>query len=371
MPSATTTCSGARAGHGRQHGDGQLVGAAPPGGGHGARDAGRGRRAGMGRPRLRDHRRPRASCRTRPRGAARPSASSAKGAAEPGRQRVRSRTPRISSSSARRCPALDGKAKTDGSAQFTLDVSLPGHADGADRAAAPLRRHREVRRRDGRPQVQGRDATSSGSVRRRRGGATSFWAARKGREALRVTWDESRAERRGSDDLYAEYRALASRPGKSARRDGDPAAAFGERPRSSRPIYEFPYLAHAPMEPLDAVIRVGPTAARSGPARRSRPSTSTRSRASSACPPARSHQHAARRRQLRPPRHAGRRRRRRGRRRRQGHRRRQARSSSCGRARTTSRAAGIARSTCTACAPGSTPAATSWPGSIASSASRS
>src|SRR5438093_176495 len=87
--------------------------------------------------------------------------------------------------------------------------------------------------------------------------APSFWAARKGREALRVTWDESRAERRGSDDLFASYRALAFGPGRPARREGDAAGALRRAAKVIEAIYEFPYLAHAPMEPLDAVVRVG------------------------------------------------------------------------------------------------------------------
>jgi isoquinoline 1-oxidoreductase beta subunit len=87
--------------------------------------------------------------------------------------------------------------------------------------------------------------------------ATSFWAARKGREALRVTWDESRAEMRGSEDLYRSYRALAGRPGRSVRRDGDAAGALRGAAKVIEAVYEFPYLAHAPMEPLDAVVRLG------------------------------------------------------------------------------------------------------------------
>ena len=87
--------------------------------------------------------------------------------------------------------------------------------------------------------------------------ATSIWAARKGRNALRVTWDESRAERRGSDDLFASYRALAVGPGRPARREGDAAGALRRAAKVIEAIYEFPYLAHAPMEPLDAVVRVG------------------------------------------------------------------------------------------------------------------
>src|SRR5207302_10707619 len=87
--------------------------------------------------------------------------------------------------------------------------------------------------------------------------ATKFWAARKGREALRVTWDESRAESRGSEDLFTAYRVLASRPAMPARRDGDAAAALAGAAKVIEAIYEFPYLAHAPMEPLDAVVRLG------------------------------------------------------------------------------------------------------------------
>jgi len=87
--------------------------------------------------------------------------------------------------------------------------------------------------------------------------ATGFWAARRGREALRVTWDESRAERRGSDDLYAAYRALAIRSGTPAKRLGDTAAALRGAAKVLEAVYEFPYLAHAPMEPLDAVVRIG------------------------------------------------------------------------------------------------------------------
>ena len=87
--------------------------------------------------------------------------------------------------------------------------------------------------------------------------ATSFWAARKGREALRATWDDSRAETRGTDELYAAYRVLAGRPGTVARREGDVDAALSGAARVIEATYEFPYLAHAPMEPLDAIVRIG------------------------------------------------------------------------------------------------------------------
>jgi isoquinoline 1-oxidoreductase beta subunit len=159
----------------------------------------------------------------------------------------------------KRVPRIDGAAKTDGSAKFTMDLSLPGMLTAVI-ARAP---------RFG-ATVKSFDATAA---RRVKGVthvvqvptgvavvATKFWAARKGREALRVMWDESRAESRGSEDLFKAYRVLASRPAMPARWDGDAAAALAGAAKVIEAVYEFPYLAHAPMEPLDAVVRLGPDA---------------------------------------------------------------------------------------------------------------
>jgi isoquinoline 1-oxidoreductase beta subunit len=151
---------------------------------------------------------------------------------------------------------VDGSAKTDGSAKFTADFSVPGMLTAL--IARPPRFGATVKSIDaiGTRRVKGVthvvQVPSGVAVV-----ATSFWAARKGREALRVTWDESRAERRGSDDLFAAYRALAGGPGRPARREGDAAGALRRAATVIEAIYEFPYLAHAPMEPLDAVVRVG------------------------------------------------------------------------------------------------------------------
>jgi isoquinoline 1-oxidoreductase beta subunit len=86
--------------------------------------------------------------------------------------------------------------------------------------------------------------------------ARGFWAAHQGREALRIEWDESGAERRSSLDLVAAYRELLSRPGAGARQDGDPERAISAAGTTLEAVYEFPYLAHAPMEPLDCVVRL-------------------------------------------------------------------------------------------------------------------
>jgi len=156
----------------------------------------------------------------------------------------------------KRPPRVDSKAKTDGSAQFTADFTVPGMLTAL--IARPPRFGATVKSFDA---TAARRVKGVTHVVRVPSGvvvvATGFWAARKGRDALRVTWDESRAERRSTDDLYAAYRTLAARPGKPARRDGDAATALRGAKTIVEAVYEFPYLAHATMEPLDAVIRIG------------------------------------------------------------------------------------------------------------------
>jgi len=89
--------------------------------------------------------------------------------------------------------------------------------------------------------------------------AEHMWAAIKGRDLVKVDWDESKAETRGSDAILAEYRALAAQAPKAvARNDGDAAAALGSAATVIEATYSFPYLAHAAMEPLNAVARGNP-----------------------------------------------------------------------------------------------------------------
>jgi isoquinoline 1-oxidoreductase subunit beta len=90
--------------------------------------------------------------------------------------------------------------------------------------------------------------------------ARDTWAAKKGREALAVTWDESAAESRGTSELMAEYKRLA-KSGEGALpavRHGDAAGALKGAKQVIDAEFEMPFLAHAPMEPLTAVCRLSP-----------------------------------------------------------------------------------------------------------------
>lgn len=89
--------------------------------------------------------------------------------------------------------------------------------------------------------------------------AENFWAAKTARDALTIAWDDSKAEKRSTADILAAFRA-ASSGGKSAAARG--AMPTGEGLKVVEAEYVFPYLAHAPMEPLDCVIEADENACR-------------------------------------------------------------------------------------------------------------
>jgi isoquinoline 1-oxidoreductase beta subunit len=151
---------------------------------------------------------------------------------------------------------LDSPAKTTGRQQFTLDVKLPGMLYAVIQRP-PLFGGK----------VKSFDATAAKQVKGvvdvveiPRGVAVvadSTWNAMQGRNALKVEWDDAAAEKRGTTELMAEYKKLAaSGEGAAvARNDGDAAAAMKSATKIVTSEFEFPYLAHAAMEPLDAVAR--------------------------------------------------------------------------------------------------------------------
>jgi isoquinoline 1-oxidoreductase beta subunit len=154
-----------------------------------------------------------------------------------------------------RLPRIDCKAKTLGTAVFASDFSLPGMLTAV--IARPPRFGAVVRGFD--PTAAKTVPGVTDVVQTPTGVAVvakSFSAARRGRNLLHIDWDESNAETRGTPELISEYRALLSQPGAIARRDGDCALAFSRAARTLTADFEYPYLAHAPMEPLSAVVRL-------------------------------------------------------------------------------------------------------------------
>jgi isoquinoline 1-oxidoreductase beta subunit len=162
----------------------------------------------------------------------------------------------------------DAQAKSDGTARYTQDVHLPNMLTAM--VAHP-------------PRFGATVASFDDAVARKVPGvvdvyqiptgvavvAQNTWAARQGRDALAVKWDDAKAEKRGSDQIRAEYTALAA--GKAPADDklkwqafdsrGDAGAAAGGT-AALETTYDFPYLAHATMEPLNCVAIVDGNKAR-------------------------------------------------------------------------------------------------------------
>ncbi len=149
----------------------------------------------------------------------------------------------------------DSARKANGTEQYTIDVKLPG-------MLTAVMIHPPVFG----GKVKSFDATEAKKlkgvvdvVETPRGIAVvgeHMWAALKGRDAVTVEWDDSSAEKRSTQQIMAEYRDLAGKPPAAmARNEGDVAAAFAKSAKVIEATFEFPYLAHAAMEPLNAVAR--------------------------------------------------------------------------------------------------------------------
>ncbi len=156
-----------------------------------------------------------------------------------------------------RLPRLDSASKTDGTAEFTLDVSRPGMLTAV--VAHPPKFGASVASFDAAGALDVPGVTDVVEIPRGVAViAESLWSALKGRDALEVQWAEDEAEQRSSETLFAEYEsAVASSDGLVARNDGNAEAALYSAPKAMSREFHLPYLAHATMEPMDCVVELG------------------------------------------------------------------------------------------------------------------
>jgi isoquinoline 1-oxidoreductase subunit beta len=155
---------------------------------------------------------------------------------------------------------VDSRAKSTGEAIFTQDLRLPGMLTAV--VAHPSRFGAKLKSFDGAKAqaIKGVKYVVAFETPARSGVAvlaTDFWAAKKGRDALIIEWNETAAFKGSTEQLFSDYRALAKTPGASAKKEGDVEQAFRDSARTLEATYEFPYLAHATMEPMNCVVRVG------------------------------------------------------------------------------------------------------------------
>jgi isoquinoline 1-oxidoreductase beta subunit len=164
---------------------------------------------------------------------------------------------------------VDIPGKVDGSAIFGLDVRRPGmlyaviarpphfggkalHVDDSDAKASP-----GVKAVFAVPAI---GFVSAISVNLNVAGgvavvADSTWNAMQGRKALNITWDKGRDE--STATLQAQFRAVAAGPASVVSVDrGTVDKVLTATPKTIEADYEFPFQAHATMEPMNTTVHV-------------------------------------------------------------------------------------------------------------------
>jgi isoquinoline 1-oxidoreductase subunit beta len=180
-------------------------------------------------------------------------------ARKPVPEKVRLKNPSQFRLIGKRVRRLDSQSKCDGSQKFGLDLDLPGmkiavvthppvfggRVKGIDdkeaRAIEGVRDVFEI------PLVNGSGVAIV---------ADKFWTAKQARDRLKIDWDLSGIEHADSAQLRTRYKDLAGTTGSIAVNRGD-EKEMDRIPAANRIVaeYEFPYLAHTPMEPLNTTIR--------------------------------------------------------------------------------------------------------------------
>lgn len=150
---------------------------------------------------------------------------------------------------------LDTPEKITGRAQFGMDVQFDGLLTAVV-ARAPVFGGK----------VKSFDATAAKAVPGVRDVvqvpsgvaviADHYWAAKLGRDALKVDWDLGPNAALDTAALRAEFAKLAGTPGPVAAQAGDAAAAMAKAAKTVEAEYAVPYLAHAPMEPLNCTVKI-------------------------------------------------------------------------------------------------------------------
>jgi isoquinoline 1-oxidoreductase beta subunit len=150
---------------------------------------------------------------------------------------------------------LDVPAKAEGTAQYGMDVKLPGMLTA----------------QVAHPPFGGKLARFDGAAAKQVPGVVDvveiptgvavvgehFWAAKQGRDALVTEWDGGAWSGLSTASIRAMCTQLVGK-GKQARKDGDPSGALRRARLRLDAVYEVPYLAHATMEPMNCTAHVRP-----------------------------------------------------------------------------------------------------------------
>jgi len=160
-------------------------------------------------------------------------------------------------------PRPDIPLKVSGSAEFGLDVKVPGMLY-ASVEHCPVFRGKVKSFDDTAAKAVPGVKSVIASERHIRNNklygvavvADSYYAALEGRKALKIDWDFGKYENANTQDLYKDMRELTKSEGKIAKQQGDFENAYRNASKKAEALYELPFAAHAPMEPQNAVAHV-------------------------------------------------------------------------------------------------------------------
>ncbi|WP_158741900.1 xanthine dehydrogenase family protein molybdopterin-binding subunit [Acidisphaera sp. L21] len=146
---------------------------------------------------------------------------------------------------------LDTPAKVNGTAQYGIDVRLPGLRI-ATLAASPVVGGKVAHVDDGEfKKLPGLQLVVLDDIVAVVG--PHFWAAKTGLDALDITWDGGPDGKIDSPQLWQALRETSAKPGALGTNKGDTTKAEGDRLDVA---YELPFLSHAPMEPQNFTVHV-------------------------------------------------------------------------------------------------------------------
>ncbi|WP_237457322.1 xanthine dehydrogenase family protein molybdopterin-binding subunit [Pseudomaricurvus sp. HS19] len=144
--------------------------------------------------------------------------------------------------------------KTTGQAQFTQDIQLPDMLTAviavSPKAGGVVHSFDASATRQVEGVVEVLQVPAGVAVL-----ARDYWSAQQGRKALKIEWDNSGAFTGSSASLLQSYHAELEKPGVVAAKAGDAEAGLSAAGAVIDAHYEFPYLAHAAMEPLNCVMQ--------------------------------------------------------------------------------------------------------------------
>ena len=150
---------------------------------------------------------------------------------------------------------LDAPVKVNGEAKFGMDMQFPGMLTAV--MAHPPVYGAKVKSLDA---IKAKAFPGVHDVVQVPNGvaviADHFWAAKKGRDLLKIEWDLGKNVSIDSVTQLAEFKRLAATRGLPAAKAGDVDKAMSGAAKVIEAEYTFPYLAHAPMEPLNCTVRI-------------------------------------------------------------------------------------------------------------------